>query len=178
MGAAVIATSSSNTKLEIAKRLGATELINYTQNPEWADEVLRLTHGRGVDLVVEVGGAGAVEQSVKCFRDGGMVSLVGFLTESTKTDLIPSLLLGGKTCKDSLPCFVSSMFPDDKFIDTVLLVKGIRGNSKAMLQEAVNLTEDYDPHPVMEQPFKWEDAHEAYKALKGHNFVGKIVINV
>lgn len=102
MGATVIATSSSDTKLEIAKRLGATGLINYNQKPEWAEEVLRLTDGRGVDLVVEVGGAGTVEQSVKSVRDGGIISLVGFLTESTKTDLVPSLLFGGKTCKQAL----------------------------------------------------------------------------
>jgi len=102
MGATVIATSSSDTKLEIAKRIGATELINYNKTPEWANEVLRLTHGRGVDLVVEVGGAGTLEQSIKCVRDGGMISLVGFLTESVKTDLVPSLLFGGKTCKHSL----------------------------------------------------------------------------
>jgi len=102
MGATVIATSSSDTKLETVKRLGATELINYNEKPEWADEVLRLTHGRGVDLVVDVGGAGTVEQSIKCVRDGGMISLVGFLTESTKLDLVPSLLFGGKTCEHSL----------------------------------------------------------------------------
>jgi NADPH:quinone reductase-like Zn-dependent oxidoreductase len=103
MGATVIATSSSDTKLEIAKRLGATELINYHTTPEWAEEVLRLTHGRGVDLVVDVGGAGTIEQSIKSVRDGGTVSLVGFLTESTKTDLVTSLLFGGKTCKHFLP---------------------------------------------------------------------------
>jgi NADPH:quinone reductase-like Zn-dependent oxidoreductase len=57
-------------------------------------------------------------------------------------------------------------------------VRGIRGNSKAMLQEAVNLVEEHDLHPVMEQPFEWEDAHEAYKALKAQKFVGKLVIKV
>ena len=57
-------------------------------------------------------------------------------------------------------------------------MRGIRGNSKAMLQEAVNLVEEHDLHPVMEQPFEWEDAHEAYKALKAQKFVGKLVIKV
>jgi NADPH:quinone reductase-like Zn-dependent oxidoreductase len=47
-----------------------------------------------------------------------------------------------------------------------------------MLQEAVNLVEEHDLHPVMEQPFEWEDAHEAYKALKAQKFVGKLVIKV
>lgn len=70
------------------------------------------------------------------------------------------------------------MSPDDKCIDKVLLVKGIRGNSKAMLQEAVNLTEEYDLHPVIEKSFEWEDAREAYKPLKAHEFVGKLVIKV
>jgi len=47
-----------------------------------------------------------------------------------------------------------------------------------MLQEAVSLTEKHDLHPVMEPPFEWEDAHEAYKALKSKKFVGKLVIKV
>ena len=57
-------------------------------------------------------------------------------------------------------------------------MRGVRGNSKAHIQEAVNLVEEYDLHPEMEQPFEWEDAHEAYKALKARKFVGKLVIKV
>ncbi|MHA6907193.1 zinc-binding dehydrogenase [Ralstonia pseudosolanacearum] len=59
-GAHVSSTSSSDAKLDAIRKLGASETINYRAFPEWPDEVLRLTNGRGVDHVVEVGGGGAV----------------------------------------------------------------------------------------------------------------------
>lgn len=103
LGARVIATSSSDAKLKLARDLGASELINYRTTPNWADEVLRLTDGAGVDLVLEVGGAGTIEQSVKALRQGGTAAMIGFLTESHTYDIIPALLFGAKTCKYS-PC--------------------------------------------------------------------------
>lgn len=99
MGATVIATSSSDVKLKIAEKLGATHLINYKTTPEWADEVLRLTNGEGVDHVVEVGGAQTIEQSLKATRQGGVVSVVGILSETKKFDIVPALLFGAKIGK-------------------------------------------------------------------------------
>jgi len=99
MGARVISTSSSDEKLNIAKRLGASEVINYKTTPEWEIEVLRMTNQRGVDVVMEVAGAQTVEQSLKAVRQGGTVVMIGFLTESKPSDLIPALLFGAKTCK-------------------------------------------------------------------------------
>jgi NADPH:quinone reductase-like Zn-dependent oxidoreductase len=65
---------SSEEKLQLAKSLGAANLINYKTTPDWAAEVLRLINGRGVDLVFEVGGAGTLYQSIKALRQGGSVS--------------------------------------------------------------------------------------------------------
>lgn len=96
-GATVIATSSTDEKLETAKRLGAKHVINYRKNANWADEVLRITNGRGVDHVVEVGGAGTIEESLRSTRVGGLVSVMGILTESKQADLIPHILFGAKT---------------------------------------------------------------------------------
>ncbi len=99
LGARVIATSSSDEKLKLAKGLGASDLINYNTTPNWADEVLRLTNGTGVDLVLEVGGAGTIEQSLKALRRGGTAAMIGFLTESHKYDIIPTIVFGAKSCK-------------------------------------------------------------------------------
>jgi NADPH:quinone reductase-like Zn-dependent oxidoreductase len=74
MGARVIATSSSNEKLERLKALGADHLINYKENPAWGAAVLGLTNGVGVDHVVEVGGAGTLDQSMMAARVGGHIS--------------------------------------------------------------------------------------------------------
>lgn len=99
MGARVIATSSSDEKLEIAKKLGASEVINYKTTPEWSIEALALTEQRGVDVVIDVAGAQTVQQSLKATRQGGTVVMIGFLTESKASDLVPLLLFGAKTCK-------------------------------------------------------------------------------
>jgi NADPH:quinone reductase-like Zn-dependent oxidoreductase len=75
------------------------QLINYCRTPNWADEVLRLTNGKGVDHIVEVGGAQTIEKSLKVTRQGGLVSVVGILFQSRKVDIIPALLYGAKAGK-------------------------------------------------------------------------------
>ncbi|GKW36559.1 zinc-dependent alcohol dehydrogenase family protein [Pectobacterium carotovorum] len=80
LGATVIATSSSDEKLERARQLGADHLINYRREPEWATPVLEITNGRGVDHVIEVGGAGTLAQSIKAARVAGHIALIGVLT--------------------------------------------------------------------------------------------------
>ena len=76
-GLRTIITSSLNEKLERARSLGADHTINYRRDPEWQEEVRRITGGRGVDVVVEVGGDGTLGRSVASIRPGGTVALVG-----------------------------------------------------------------------------------------------------
>src|SRR4051794_27934272 len=76
MGAAVIATSSSDEKLDRVRALGADHTINYKAEPNWGEVVRQLTDGRGVDHVVEVGGPGTLPQSITAVRNGGHISLV------------------------------------------------------------------------------------------------------
>ncbi|ROL86624.1 NAD(P)-dependent alcohol dehydrogenase [Pseudomonas protegens] len=80
MGATVIATSSSDAKLAKVRELGADHTLNYRTQPEWGNEVLKLTGGRGVDHVVEVGGPGTLPQSITACRIGGHIALIGVLT--------------------------------------------------------------------------------------------------
>ncbi|ACC75411.1 NAD(P)-dependent alcohol dehydrogenase [Paraburkholderia phymatum] len=80
MGATVIATSSSDEKLEKARALGADHLINYRRETDWAAKVLEFTNGRGVDNVVEVGGPDTLGQSIRACRIGGHIALIGVLT--------------------------------------------------------------------------------------------------
>ncbi|QSR85269.1 NAD(P)-dependent alcohol dehydrogenase [Methylacidimicrobium sp. B4] len=80
MGARVIATSSSEEKIEKLFALGADQAIDYRREPRWATEVLRWTEGRGVDHVVEVGGPGTLDQSIRASRVGGRIALIGVLT--------------------------------------------------------------------------------------------------
>lgn len=78
-GAQVIATSSSGEKLERLKALGADHLINYKEVEAWGAAALGITGGKGVDCVVEIGGAGTLDQSMIATRVGGHVALIGVL---------------------------------------------------------------------------------------------------
>jgi len=79
LGAEVIVTSSSNDKLARAKAMGADHLINYKENPDWSKNVKDATGGDGVDVVVEVGGAGTLDQSLRCLTFGGFIGVIGVL---------------------------------------------------------------------------------------------------
>ncbi|MBO22382.1 MAG: NAD(P)-dependent alcohol dehydrogenase [Rhodospirillaceae bacterium] len=102
-GAEVIATSSSDAKLERLESLGADYLINYGKTPEWARRAREIAGGKGLDVVVEVGGAGTLEQSVKAVRLGGAVMLIGVLSGAKHDFRLPLVVtrkirLEGVTC--------------------------------------------------------------------------------
>ncbi|WP_262272348.1 zinc-dependent alcohol dehydrogenase family protein [Microvirga yunnanensis] len=80
MGASVVATSSSDEKLERVRALGADHTINYRQHQDWGVRARDWTGGRGVDHVIEVGGPGTLGQSIAAVRVGGHISLIGVLT--------------------------------------------------------------------------------------------------
>lgn len=97
-GMKVVLTSSSDEKLaRISQQLASPSLVtvNYARNPEWHEEVLRLTNGVGVDLVVEVGGSSSLVKSMKCTRRGGIVSVVGYLSKQDPgqlAELLPVII--------------------------------------------------------------------------------------
>lgn len=78
-GATVIATSSSDSKLQIAAKLGAKHLINYKTTPGWEEGVLKITGGRGVDHVIEVGGPSTLTKAVRSVCSGGWIHIIGYI---------------------------------------------------------------------------------------------------
>src|SRR5258706_5675215 len=84
-GARVIATSSSDEKIEKLKNLGADETINYRSVPEWGKLARKITQSNGVDLVVEVGGVGTLNESIRATRIGGTIALIGVLAGPPQT---------------------------------------------------------------------------------------------
>src|SRR5207237_2261563 len=90
-GARVIATSSSEEKLEKLERLGADTVINYKTVPNWGQKAKELTDGRGVDHVIEVGGPSTLAQSITACRTGGHIALIGVLTGLTAEASLPAL---------------------------------------------------------------------------------------
>lgn len=79
-GAEVIATSSNDDKIERLKALTADHVVNYKNTPDWHKTAREVTNGLGVDIVVEVGGAGTLETSIRAVRPGGTVALIGVLS--------------------------------------------------------------------------------------------------
>ena len=88
MGAKVIATSSSEEKLNKLKELGADEVINYKETPEWGKEVLAKTNNEGVDHVIEVGGGGTFGESVRATKLGGHIALIGVLSGPNASEIV------------------------------------------------------------------------------------------
>jgi len=91
-GARVIGTSGSDEKLVRARELGLDAGLNYKTSPDWARWVVEQTGGEGADLVVEVGGAGTLPQSLKAVRVGGIVAQIGVLTGVEEKLLIAPIL--------------------------------------------------------------------------------------
>jgi NADPH:quinone reductase-like Zn-dependent oxidoreductase len=107
-GATVIATSSSDEKLEIAKKLGAKYLINYTKTPDWGARALELTGGKGVDHVVDVIGIPTAPNALKALRQGGLVTFVGFIGGQGKLPgIVNALIAGGKVGTLYMPSMCS-----------------------------------------------------------------------
>ncbi|RTM01707.1 NAD(P)-dependent alcohol dehydrogenase [Ancylobacter aquaticus] len=152
-GATVIVTSSSDEKLERAKQLGAELLINYRSTPEWDDEVLRLTDGRGADLVVDTVGEATFARSLKAAAFGGTVFTVGFLTGAAASIDLFSII--GKALK----------------------VVGNNTGSVADLAEAARAVTAQRIVPVLDQTFDIGETSLAYARLAaGGLHFGKIAI--
>ncbi len=151
-GARVIATSSSDEKLARAKALGASDGINYRAVPDWQDTVRQLTDGRGVDHVVDVGGPGTIERSVRATRNGGVATLIGVLTRGTL---------------DPLAVFTSGA-----------IVRPIYVGSRQMFEAMNAAISLHRIEPVVDRVFAFEEAKDAYRYLKGATHVGKVVVAI
>jgi NADPH:quinone reductase-like Zn-dependent oxidoreductase len=152
MGADTIVTSSSNEKLEKMRALGARGTVNYREFPDWDQEVLRLTNGVGVDRVVEVGGPGTLQKSIRAVRVGGVVSLIGVLT-------------GGQ----------GQIIPTDVMRKSVTL-RGIYVGPRQMFQRMNRAIETHGLKPVIDLTVPFEDAQSAYTTMRAAGHFGKIVI--
>jgi len=152
MGCKVIATSSSSEKLKRAEELGADYLINYKEKPDWSKEVRKITKMQGADHIIEVGGAGTLEHSMRAVRMDGVISLIGILGGTTSNlNLLPILmqnvrmqgiLVGGR----------------DAFVDMCVAI----GANKLK--------------PVIDERFAFADLPKAITHLSTGKHFGKVVV--
>src|SRR5277367_1949339 len=136
-GARVIITSSSDEKLARANALGADETINYKTTPDWDKEVLRLTGGRGADIVLEVGGAETFVRSMNSVRVSGQIAVIGVLTGVVGT--IPIGMIGIQS----------------------LRVHGIFVGSVAMFEDMNRAIAANHLHPAIDRVFPFEQTTDA-----------------
>ncbi|MCE0916541.1 zinc-dependent alcohol dehydrogenase family protein [Pseudomonas sp. NMI760_13] len=151
-GATVIATSSSDAKLERLKALGADHLINYKTTPAWGEKVRALTGGRGVDHVIEVGGPATLEQSMIAARIGGHVSLIGILTG------------------------VAGQLPLVQALVRQIRLQGVLVGSRAQQQAMVRAIDANGLRPVVDKHFELEQMVEAFKYQESNKHFGKICL--
>ena len=152
-GCHVIATSSSDAKLEKLRELGADEFINYRQVEKWGDRVLEITGGRGADVVVEVGGSGTLAQSVRAVAMGGHISMIGVLTG------------------------VQGEVPTAELFQKNAMISGITVGSCANQKDMIKAINTNGIKPVIDSSFGLEDLAEAFRLQESQKHFGKICLN-
>ena len=150
IGARAIITSSSDEKLQRARALGADELINYRQVPDWHNRVMELTDGVGVDVTIETGGGGTLEKTIEATRVGGTISLIGILT-------------GGNINPTSI-------------MRKSIRLQGVYVGSRRMFEDMNAALALNRVQPVIDQVFEFEDARAAYHAMRAAGHFGKLVV--
>ncbi len=153
-GARVLVTSSSDEKLERAHKLGADEVINYKSTPKWADEVLRLTAGRGADLVLETGGTTTFPQSIEAAGLDSTVFIIGFLS-GTEISI--------------------SVVP---VMEKRIRLQGNNTGPVADLADAAAAITAHRIEPVLDATFPMDQAQAAYKHLAEGGHFGKVAISI
>lgn len=154
-GLRVIITSSDDDKLALASSLGADDALNYRALPQWSGEVRRLTGGKGVDLVVEVGGRGTLAESLASTRMGGTVALVGGVSGDFGAEL-----------------------PPDGLTEGAHTIAGIRVGSRENAECLAAFTSVAKLRPVIDRCFEFSSAAQAYAWLASGRHVGKVVVQV
>jgi len=153
-GARVIVTSSSDEKLERAKAMGADATINYRQTPDWASAAREITGGRGVDHVVEVGGAGTFQQSIAASALGGAIAVIGVLSGFVK-DVNVAAIFGGN-----------------------LHINGITVGNRENVEQMVRAIEVAKLKPVIDRRFPLDQLPEALALMQSGGHFGKVVIDI
>jgi NADPH:quinone reductase-like Zn-dependent oxidoreductase len=153
-GARVVATSSSADKRARLESMGAATTIDYKETPAWGEAARAATGGRGVDIAVEVGGAGTFDQSVKALRYGGTMSILG-------------VLAGLQGPIETYPIFHKN-----------IRVHGVYVGSVAMFEDLVRAIDVTKIEPVIDRVFGFADARAAYDHLASGKHFGKVVIRV
>jgi NADPH:quinone reductase-like Zn-dependent oxidoreductase len=151
-GASVIATTSSAAKMDRLRTLGADEVLNYNEEPQWGNRARALTGGRGVDRVVEVGGGGTIGESLHAVAASGELASIGFLSAGSSN--IDFFALFGSGAR----------------------IRHISVGSREDLQDVARAIAMARIKPMIDHVFDFEDAREAFAQLESGSHFGKVVV--
>jgi NADPH:quinone reductase-like Zn-dependent oxidoreductase len=154
MGATVIATSSSDAKLDRLRAMGADHLINYKTTPGWGAEAMRLTGGRGVDHIVEIGGAGTLPESITACAVGGHISLIGVLAGYAGP--VPTVQLMAKQIR----------------------LIGITVGTRRQQQDMIRAIDQNGLKPVIDRHFPLAELGAAFRHQESGTHFGKICVDI
>ncbi len=152
-GARVVATSSSDEKLELLRKLGASETINYRVEAEWARAARKLV-GRGLDLVVDIGGTTTFDQSVRACAPGATIAVIG--------------VIGGVTHQVNFPIIAMNS----------LRLQGIAVGNQEHHADLLNVMQHHQIKPVIDRTFALEELPEALAYLELGKHTGKVCISI
>lgn len=153
LGAKAIITSSHDEKLARAAALGADAGTNYKTSPDWEKWTRQQTGGVGVDVVVEVGGAGTLDRSLKAVKTGGHVALIG-------------VLAGGGTFNPML------------VLMKAVRLQGVFVGSRAMFEAMNQFMAEKQIRPVIDRVFPLTEVPAAFRHLESGGHFGKVVMSV
>ena len=140
-------------------KFGADYTINYKTYPNWATEVQRITNGQGVNHIMEVSGVGTIQQSLESIARGGVVSVIGFLTNISQDKMHNVTMLSlTKGCA----------------------VRGVQGGSKQQLEEAVRFMGSRELRMPVDKSFGFnrDNIIAALKYVASGEHIGKVCINL
>ncbi|CAF1118288.1 unnamed protein product [Adineta ricciae] len=161
-GAKVILTSSSNKKIDAIKtHLGEKNVmtINYSEVSEWGKRAKELTDGRGVDHILEVGGANTLKQSIEAIAMNGSIHVIGFLGQGNGSDMTVSELIMNVLTKNAF-------------------IRGVLIGSVEQFKAMNAAIEANDIKPIIDKIFEFEDVKSAYEYQWSQQHVGKVVIQI
>jgi NADPH:quinone reductase-like Zn-dependent oxidoreductase len=151
-GYRTLITSSSDEKLQRARGLGADHLVNYRTTPDWSKPVREVTDGRGADFIMEVGGGGTIQQSMRAVKIGGHIAIIGVVAGAGEP-FNPAALIGNSA-----------------------KLQGLSVGSRDMFEAMCRAMALHQIRPVVDKTYPWEDARAAFEAMRGGEHFGKIVL--
>jgi NADPH:quinone reductase-like Zn-dependent oxidoreductase len=151
-GLRTLITSSSDEKLERARALGAHHTVNYRTTPDWSKAVREASGGRGADFVMEVGGGGTIQESMKAVRIGGHIAIIGIVA-GAGDPFSPVALIGNSA-----------------------RLQGLSVGSRDMFEAMCRAIALHRVQPVVDKVFPWTEVKAAFEAMQAGEHFGKIVL--